>query len=132
MTTTIELQQLAEKLPEGVTWGAPLTPEIVQHLAQTPSPKTVQPAEGRQEPVGRVDRCEYVAARNEWRILVWRTTEVPAGTELYTTPPAEVNAELLESLEMALCYVPDDSAYDKEVRKKATSAIAAAQKEQSA
>lgn len=40
--TPNELQQLADKLPEGVAWGAPLAPEIAQHLAQAPSLKPVR------------------------------------------------------------------------------------------
>lgn len=53
-----------------------------------------------QEPVGVVDRCEFVAARNEWRSVFYTPNAIPAGTNIYTEAPAV--AQPIKELEFGM------------------------------
>ena len=51
-----------------------------------------------QEPVLLVDHCEFVAARNEWRMIGYALNSIAAGTKLYTEAPAVAVTEQMLAL----------------------------------
>lgn len=104
--------------------------EGVHTLVETSPSEPVQPAVA-QEPVLLVDHCEFVAARNEWRIISYAPVAVPVETKLYTAPPAAaINEQILNALKLYIAHAGEpECAIWRHVQAKVKAAIAAAEAE---
>ncbi len=57
-------------------------------LAASPAAPKAAPQEAEGRPVAIIDNSEFVAARQQWKMVVWADTEFRSRTRLYASPAA--------------------------------------------